>query len=53
MEKISETLQRLVLESDRIRVHQLAIDEYATIPKLVDDFMERLSEFDPNPYKGF
>ena len=27
MGKISETLQRLVLESERIRVHQLAIDE--------------------------
>lgn len=53
MSKISETLQRLVLESDRIRVHQLAIDEYAMIPKLVDDFMETLSGFDPNPYKGF
>lgn len=53
MGKISETLQRLVLESERIRVHQLAIDEYLTIPKLVDDFMETLSEFDPNPYKGF
>ena len=53
MGKISETLQRLVLESERIRVHQLAIDEYMTIPKLVDDFMEKLAEFDPNPYKGF
>ncbi len=53
MGKISETLQRLVLESERIRVHQLAIDEYGTIPKLVDDFVQRLSEFDPNPYKGF
>ena len=53
MGKISETLQRLVLESERIRVHQLAIDEYAMIPKLIDDFIEKLSEFDPNPYKGF
>jgi quinone-modifying oxidoreductase, subunit QmoB len=53
MSKISETLQRLVLESDRIRVHQLAIDEYSTVPKLIDDFMETLSGFDPNPYKGF
>ena len=53
MGKISETLQRLVLESERIRVHQLAIDEFATVPKLIDDFIEKLSEFDPNPYKGF
>lgn len=53
MGKISETLQRLALESERIRVHQLAMDEYMTIPKLVDDFMETLAQFDPNPYKGF
>ena len=53
MGKIAETLQRLVLESERIRVHQLGIDEYDQIPKLIDDFMETLSGFDPNPYKGF
>ena len=53
MSKISETLQRLVLESDRIRVHQLAVDEYNLLPQLVNDFMDKLAEFDPNPYKGF
>ncbi len=53
MGKISETLQRLVLEPERIVVHQLAISEFHTIPKLVDDFMETLAGFDPNPYKGF
>lgn len=53
MGKISETLQRLVLEPERIRVEQLAIDEYARIPKIVDEFMEKLGEFEPNPYKGF
>jgi quinone-modifying oxidoreductase subunit QmoB len=53
MGKISETLQRLVLESERIVVHQLAISEFHTIPTLVNDFMETLSGFDPNPYKGF
>jgi quinone-modifying oxidoreductase subunit QmoB len=53
MSKISETLQRLVLESERIRVHQLAMDEFGQLPKMIDDFMEKLAEFDPNPYKGF
>jgi quinone-modifying oxidoreductase subunit QmoB len=53
MSKISETLQRLVLESERINVQQLAIDEFHKLPKLIDEFMEVLSGFDPNPYKGF
>jgi quinone-modifying oxidoreductase subunit QmoB len=46
-------LQRLVLESERINVQQLAIDEFHKLPKLIDEFMEVLSGFDPNPYKGF
>ena len=53
MGKISETLQRLVLEPERIQVDQLAIDEFDKLPNLIDDFMEKLTEFDPNPYKGF
>ncbi len=53
MSKISETLQRLVLEPERIEVHQLAIDEYDRIPELVNNFIETIGEFDPNPYKGF
>lgn len=53
MGKISETLQRLVLEPERIEVHQLAIDEYDKLPTLINNFMETLSGFDPNPFKGF
>ncbi len=53
MGKIQETLTRLALESDRIRVHQLSIDEYLEIPKLVNEFMAKIEEVGPNPYKGF
>ena len=53
MSKIAETLQRLVLESERIEVHQLGINEFDKIPTIVDNFLETLSQFDPNPYKGF
>jgi quinone-modifying oxidoreductase, subunit QmoB len=53
MSKISETLQRLALESERIEVHQLALNEYKRVPEIVDKFIETLSGFDPNPYKGW
>ena len=53
MEKIKETLDRLVLESDRIRVEQLAIDDYNKIPGIIEEFAARLEELGPNPYKGF
>lgn len=53
MEKIKETLDRLVLESDRIRVEQLAIDDYHRIPSILEEFSARLQELGANPYKGF
>jgi quinone-modifying oxidoreductase subunit QmoB len=53
MGKIQETLDRLVLESERIKVHQLAINEYGQIPDLLNEFMEKIEEVGPNPYKGW
>ena len=44
---------RLVLEPERIQVGQLAIDEFEKLPTLINDFIEKLTEFGPNPYKGF
>jgi quinone-modifying oxidoreductase subunit QmoB len=53
MGKIKETLDRLKLESDRIRVHQLSIAEYEQLPQIFDDFLKKIDEVGPNPYKGF
>ncbi|MEW6114715.1 MAG: hydrogenase iron-sulfur subunit, partial [Thermodesulfobacteriota bacterium] len=53
MTKIQETLDRLMLESDRIRLEQLAIDDYEKVPKIIEEFSARLQELGPNPYKGF
>jgi len=53
MSKIKETLDRLVLESDRIRFEQLAISDYKRIPEILEEFTARLEELGPNPYKGF
>ncbi|MFC1982975.1 hydrogenase iron-sulfur subunit [Chloroflexota bacterium] len=52
MEKVQETLTRLVLEADRIQVHQLSIDEYEKLPQIFDEFMETIDRVGPNPYKG-
>lgn len=53
MSKIKETLDRLVLESDRIRFEQISIDQYHRIPAILEEFSQRLEELGPNPYKGF
>jgi quinone-modifying oxidoreductase, subunit QmoB len=51
--KVKETLDRLALESDRVRFENLAIIDYAKLPQILDEFAERLVEVGPNPYKGF
>jgi quinone-modifying oxidoreductase subunit QmoB len=51
--KIQETLQRLMLESERVQFHQLQIDEWHRVPKIFDDFMEVIERVGPNPMKDF
>jgi quinone-modifying oxidoreductase subunit QmoB len=53
LSKIKETLDRLKLESDRVRFEALSIIDYGRLPELLDEFANRLIEVGPNPYKGF
>ena len=50
---MSETLNRLDLDSERVRMDQVSITDYDKIPAMLDDFAEKLNELGPNPYKGF
>ena len=53
LENVKDTLQRLQLESGRVELAQLAINEYDRVPQLIDNFVARVRELGPNPYKGF
>jgi quinone-modifying oxidoreductase subunit QmoB len=53
LSKVSETLDRLGLESERCRFHQVSIMDYYRIPKLIEDFVAKIDELGPNPMKGF
>jgi quinone-modifying oxidoreductase subunit QmoB len=53
LENVKETLQRLQLESERIHLTQLGLGDYPRLPALINEFMERIREIGPNPYKGF
>lgn len=53
LSKIKETLDRLRLESDRVRLEQLSITEYQRLPEILDSFADALGAVGPNPYKGF
>jgi quinone-modifying oxidoreductase subunit QmoB len=51
--KVQETLDRLVLESDRIRFEQISMNDVDKVPGIIEEFMETIETVGPNPYKGF
>lgn len=52
LSKVQETLNRLALEPERLRVEQVEIHDYARLPRLLDEFLETMRKIGPNPYKG-
>ncbi|MGD8228107.1 MAG: hydrogenase iron-sulfur subunit [Desulfobacteraceae bacterium] len=53
LSKVSETLERLALESDRVRYENVSIIDYHKLPAILDEFAEKLEEVGPNPFKGW
>lgn len=51
--KIGETLNRLQLESERVEMMQVSISEYDKLPEMINEFVEKVKEIGPNPFKGF
>jgi quinone-modifying oxidoreductase subunit QmoB len=50
---VQETLERLALEAERIKIIELAHNEFDRVPQLLDEFAEELDDMGPNPLKGF
>ena len=51
--KLQETLGRLQLEPERVELVQLSIQDYDKLPQILGDYVEKLEEMDPNPFKEF
>ncbi len=51
--KLQETLGRLMLEPERVKLVQLSIQEYDKLPGILDEFADELGEMEPNPFKEF
>ena len=50
---ISEALEKLALENERVEIHQLEIHEFEKIPQIFATFAEEvIEEFGMNPFKG-
>ena len=52
MDNVRDKLKQLVLEEERVQIHEVAISDYNKIPKILDDFLEVIETVGPNPYKG-
>lgn len=53
MRNIRETLDRLALEAERVRVIEVSIADAPRLPALLDDFVADIRRIGPNPMKGF
>lgn len=51
-DNIAETLNRLAVEPERVEQLEVAIDEYDSVPDLIDSFVARIKALGPNPFKG-
>jgi quinone-modifying oxidoreductase subunit QmoB len=52
MGNVREKLKQLVLEEERVELHELSIADYRRIPGIMDNFLEVIETAGPNPYKG-
>ena len=53
LSKVSETLNRLALESERVHFDTVSIIDYKHLPEMFEKFMETMEEVGPNPFKGW
>ena len=53
MKNVQETLGRLALESERVKIVELSRDQSWRIPQVFDEFAATIAKFGANPYKGF
>lgn len=51
MDNVREKLTQLVLEEERVQIHELALSDFDKIPKIFDDFVEEMESIGFNPYK--
>ena len=52
LSKVQETIERLNLESERIQQFEVSMNDFRKLPQIIDEFVEELEDFGPNPFKG-
>jgi quinone-modifying oxidoreductase subunit QmoB len=49
---VREKLEQMAMETERVELHQLQIDEFRKIPEIFSKFEELIEEIGMNPFKG-
>jgi len=49
---IREKLEQMAMETERVELHQLQIDEFRKLPEIFSKFEELIEEIGMNPFKG-
>jgi quinone-modifying oxidoreductase subunit QmoB len=49
--KVQETLNRIQLEAERCQMIQVAITDYEKLPGIIEEFVKKVEEIGPNPFK--
>jgi len=50
-ENFKETLEKMMLEPERIKTEFLEINDYNKIPEIINDYVETIEDIGPNPFK--
>ncbi len=53
MSKIDDTLTQLQLETERVQTFEVEITDIERVPKLINDYAEKIDALGMNPFKGF
>jgi len=53
LENMREAVERMQIEPERLKLTQLAINEYHKLPALIDEFVGQISEMGMNPMREF
>ncbi|MDH3640185.1 MAG: hydrogenase iron-sulfur subunit, partial [Gammaproteobacteria bacterium] len=53
MSKIDDTLQQLQLETERVQTYEVEITDIHRVPRLINEYAEKIQEIGMNPFKGF
>ena len=51
MENVQEKLETMMLESERVQIHEISLTEYDKLPQIIEDMIETVEEVGPNPFK--